>query len=784
MGASVCLFAVCTAAVTLFDFETPEEIAAGPSGADSNRVFSIGSRFATHGTNALHWTCTRWEPGRDEWPSFTLRTPVTDWSGYDRLCVDLVSFGDADDTLTVFVAGPKGAPQDGMMTQDFLPRRGFRQWIIPLDNWPKTTCPTNITRVHFTADRPLSFDVWLDRVTLLAKGEPPPAPEGAAVARDLVPYLAATARSRAEERTADAKVREHESAYWRFRADCARAGQDTSCLSVGLASSMTKVRPRAAFAAVPATNAAVRLARCEKESLQVLVTPGDADLEDVRVSCPSAFRRADGAVFAATNVRCAVLGYVETKRNPPYRIGYQAPATNAVGYCRLTRRVELGWWPDPILGYLTATAVKGRDVQSFWVRVSCPEDQPAGVYAGALEVTARVAGRGPVAVRIPFRIRVNDFAVPRRSPLPLAVSLTAIPHIADDSAASKAECEELRKDPEAPVNLWKRHRAEWGDFLAEYYITLDSIYHRQHLGEMPDFELFKHLREQGRFDVFNLGYWSRIGDEGEAAWRTNHLPRLKANWEKAKELGMGDRCFIYGCDEAPKSEFPKIARAVSILKENLPGVPISTTAYDADYGVGTPLAGIDWFTPLSSVYDPDRAAAARREGRQVWWYICMGPRPPYANMYLECNAIDGRLLMGAQTTRMRPDGFLYYAIAIWNARRPITGASAFTDWEPRSYRRFHGDGSWTCCGPDGTPLATQRLENFRDGLEDYAYALELERLLKARPGADAAWTASARALLAVPTEVMDTMSNFTDDPSVLLRWRDAMADLIESAPVR
>jgi len=772
-----------SAAVTLFDFETPAEVAAGPSGADSNRVFSIESRFATHGTNALHWTCAHWTEGREKWPSFTLPTSVTDWSRFDRLCVDLTSFGDAADTITVFCAGPKGVPQDGMMTQSFLPRRGFTQWVVPLDNWPKTTCPTNITRVHFTADCPLAFDIWLDRVTLLEKGEPLPPPEGAAVARDLLPFLAETAKARAQEKEAAAKRNEHESAYWRFRAACGQAGQDTTRFSVGLASSMTKVRPRAAFAAEPATKAEIRLARYEKESLQVLVAPGDADLVAAGVSCPDDLRRADGKVFASGNVRCAVVGYVETKRDPPYRIGYQVPSTNAVGYSRLLKRVELGWWPDPILGYLPATDVKGHDVQSFWVRVTCPEDQPAGVYTGSLKVSARIAGRdgAPTVVTVPFSVRVNDFSVPRRSPLPMAVSLTAIPHIADDTAASKADCESLRNDPETPINVWKRHRAEWGTFLADYYITMDSIYNTKKLGDMPDFDLFQRLRAEGRLDVFNLGYWSRIGKGGEAAWRTNHLPRLKANWEKAKALGMGDRCFTYGCDEAPKEEFPKIAETIRILKEELPGVPISTTAYDEDCGVGTPLKGIDWFTPLSSVYDPVKAAAARKEGRQVWWYICMGPKPPHANMFLECNAIDGRLLMGAQTTRMRPDGFLYYAICIWNSRRPITSTYAFTDWNPRSYRRFHGDGQWTCCGPDGTPLATLRLENFRDGLEDFAYALELERRLKACQNPDSAWAKSARAALAVPAEVMDTMSNYTDDPAVLRRWRDNMADLIERA---
>ncbi|MBQ8114248.1 MAG: hypothetical protein IJ146_13690, partial [Kiritimatiellae bacterium] len=71
---------------------------------------------------------------------------------------------------------------------------------------------------------------------------------------------------------------------------------------------------------------------------------------------------------------------------------------------------------------------------------------------------------------------------------------------------------------------------------------------------------------------------------------------------------------------------------------------------------------------------------------------------------------------------------------------------------------------------------------FRDGLEDYSYALELERRLKERGAFDPAWAAKARALLAVPKDVMDTMTNYTGDPAAVLRWRDAMADLIESRP--
>jgi hypothetical protein len=144
---------------------------------------------------------------------------------------------------------------------------------------------------------------------------------------------------------------------------------------------------------------------------------------------------------------------------------------------------------------------------------------------------------------------------------------------------------------------------------------------------------------------------------------------------------------------------------------------------------------------------------------------------------------EGRLLMGAQALRMKPDGFLYYSVAKWNHRRPIT-SGPFTDWSPHGIRRrfqkaYDGDGVWAYCGPDGIPVATLRLENFRDGVEDYNIAKRLERLLDAHVDKTDAWSAAARAALDVPLAVMESMTNFTDDPAAIRAWRDHMADLIE-----
>ncbi|MBR1921201.1 MAG: DUF4091 domain-containing protein, partial [Kiritimatiellae bacterium] len=480
-------------------------------------------------------------------------------------------------------------------------------------------------------------------------------------------------------------------------------------------------------------------------------------------------------LFPASNVACDVVGYVHTVREPPYRVGCWAATNAAPGWVRATTNAPVGWWPDPILGFLDGVAVADMDVQSFWIRVRCPEDQRAGVYAGSLVVSAD--GVSPVAV--PFRVRVNDFSVPRASPLPLAVTFSPGPSAQFATPEEQALNAHLRKDPDYPGNLWRRHEREWGDFLADYYITLDNLYHH---GEIR-WDALMRLKEQGRLGRFNLGYWHYFagGAEEEAKWRGTEVKRLKAAYAKAKELGLLDHAYVYGCDEVATNHLGSIRRCVEILKAELPGVPVSTTAYDHEFGVGTPLDVMDCFTPLTPKFDPEKAAKSRAAGHQVWWYVCCSPHAPHANMFIECPAIEGRLLMGAETVRQRPDGFLYYQISLWNSKRCIT-SGPFTDWDPRSWTTYHGDGSWTCAGPDGTPLPTVRLENFRDGLEDYAYALALEGKLKGRAAKDGAWAARARELLAVPGDVMQTMTQFTGDPAAVLRWRDAMADLIEAVP--
>lgn len=754
------------AETVLFDFETEAERKSVSIRSGDDYSVSVTNVFAPSGEWSL---CLEQKPREkvDGWPCLTLKSPIADWRGYDRLVMEVYTCRDTPEgrLWTKISSAGNSVNKSGLHNQIMLPAHGDRQWVVPLSKWPAGTNPSKVANIH------IATAAWcqgnggqtfhIDRIALLKKGEPLPKPQGPCWVRDFLPALR---REIADMKFTNLLLKAaaaHAPDYARLRHESDASPFKSPAMAIGWVTSMEKIMPRDAFSSrpIPADGLRIRLARNEYESLQILVAPKDADLKGVKVAVEG-----DLGDFAASNITCDVMGYVETTKMPPYKVGYNVSTNVAPGYSRKTKDPEKGWWPDPILNFLDGVDVAGTDVQSFWIRVRCPENQPAGEYKGALVVTAK----GVEPVRIPFSVRVNNFTLGRESPLPLAVSFAAWPD----------------RGPETPARKWKKHDMEWVDFLADYYITMHHLYSGASTNAL------RRLSAQGRLGMFNLRYWTPPASTNAsdmARWREKTIPPVANAYATMKDLGLLDHAYLYGCDETPKDKLPTIRLAVEELKKAAPGVPVLTTAYDDDFGVGTPLDVMDWFTPLTPKFDLEKVDASRKAGHKVWWYICMTPKAPYPNMFIECPAIEGRLLMGAQTTRMRPDGFLYYAIAIWHQKHCIE-SGPFTDWNPRSYESYHGDGSWVCAGPDGTPLPTVRLENFRDGLEDFAYAKLLEEKLceveigKSKAESDGGvWISRAKAALAVPREVMDTMTNYTDDPAVLYRWRGEMADLIDEA---
>ncbi len=748
MIAKVSCFAAATlcacsasAVVTLFDFETEENRRLAPDvrSADGT-VMAVTNTMAPSGSWALHAR----KPIADDGSlnangiRFEMKPPVADWRGYDRIVFDLFNDGPSGDWIYVRAIGPNDKWEDGLYGRLSLPAYGYARWTVPL-NWPKGYEPSNITRMLInTSSRPKGFDLRIDGIRLLKPGEKAPAAMGELFSQELMPRYRQRITELEQQLEEAHGARRHDASARRFEAECEKAGTRFDGFCVGQASAAAQILPRDGFEARPADAFRIRLARNEWEALQIVVMPVRDGLKNVRVSA-SELRTEKGDVLAATNVQAEVVGFVRTTR-PCYPVK------------------TLGWWPDMLLGFMDGVDIAGNDAQSFYLRVKCPKDQPSGVYSGRV----RVAAEGCRAAEIPLTVRVNDFTLPDGPSLPLLVSFKPS---ASSRLFTEAEYAQLKADRNAPINIWRRHDAEWTDFFSDYKIVREHLYARPPWA--PDFNTLARLKKQGKMGWFNLGYWMPVGSGPKALeeWKEVYVPGLKRNYEKARELGILEWACFYGADEVHPGAFDGVVAAAAEIKKLFPDIPMATTSFDSKYGIdGSKLSDISWFTPKVAAYDPVQAAKARAAGKQVWWYTCNIPKPPYPTSYVETPLVVTRLMMGAMTAKYRPDGYLYYSVSLWNAKKPVV-SGPFTDWPALSLPPdFNGDGCWVCVGPDGIPLSTLRLENFRDGLEDFAYV----KLLEAQGEK-----------VNVPETVVKSVTEYTFNPETLREWRDSMADRLE-----
>lgn len=149
------------------------------------------------------------------------------------------------------------------------------------------------------------------------------------------------------------------------------------------------------------------------------------------------------------------------------------------------------------------------------------------------------------------------------------------------------------------------------------------------------------------------------------------------------------------------------------------------------------------------------------DGRKNWWYVCVVPHYPYANLFGNYQGVLTRVLLWQQFD-YSIEGILYWSVNYWRS-----GA----EWRD-IYNEFEcGDGLLIYCGKKYDvygPIGSLRLELLRDGIEDYQY-LCMARELFGQEKAD-------EFVASVTTDIV----NYTHDYKVLKSARDTLGDLIEN----
>ena len=796
LGASMSLAA--DEGLVLASFESP--MALQPWRARGTTI-SLSTRWALRGKASLKVEVPAWKQGLPKWPNFELRFQdgtgyrLRDWSSQRYLTFDAFNAGDEVARFSlILTSDPVGVK--GQHQQNFeLKPREWRPLTVDLQQLASPTRVDSVEGVHFFLTRPSSaVTLLIDHLrlaTALPSDDPadlpsgvrsrlvaalrlPDALEGLAgslktlqrrigslssrhseVRRQARKDLAAD-RSRCRDlkrrirslrddvsearRLGDEIVSVRGEIEDRCRLLARLAGARGGGVRLAVVSSLEKVPLDRAYkaAGVLGTPARIGMARGEHEAVQLVVTPMERPLSGVGVK-PAA-ELPDGV-----SVSVAPVGFVKTAA-PPYDHEWS------------------GWWPDPILDYLETVDVALGENQPFWIRFHAGAEAPAGTHRLSLVVSDADGWERQVAVDL----TVWDFEIPVKPSLPDALSI------------GRNDLWRMYPDRNPDESLAQLER-----FLMRYRMGPDAIYR----GDLPRFDLIERRQSLGWLQPFNLKYllheWLEGKSESQrrAFIESEFLGPLRGYVPRLEERGLLEQAYVYGFDERKEEGFDRIVEAFGAIKREFPKLRTMTTSIHPRYGRDHPLDDVvDIWVPLLSKYDPDEAARARARGKQVWWYICVGPQHPYPNWFIEYPAIEIRLIMGLMAHRYRPDGFLYYSLNLWKANdHPITSRGPRTAWNPASYKAFNGDGSVFCPGPDG-PIPTIRLECYRDGSEDLEFLLELDRRVAAAREAGARRRDLVPALQAAELgrRVLSSLTEFSRDPRLFSSWRTRVAEAIEA----
>ena len=146
--------------------------------------------FAASGQFSMRFWTARWRPeehgGAQKWPAFEGKPPITDWSRYDRLVMELVNVTDTPHQLSLFITDSEKPTRQGLNHREVIPAHARIQAVIPVRKGfaARKVDATDIQVMHFfTEDPPEEMVIHLDRLLLLEPGEEIPLPASCEGAR-------------------------------------------------------------------------------------------------------------------------------------------------------------------------------------------------------------------------------------------------------------------------------------------------------------------------------------------------------------------------------------------------------------------------------------------------------------------------------------------------------------------------------------------------------------------------------------------------------------------------
>ena len=244
---------------------------------------------------------------------------------------------------------------------------------------------------------------------------------------------------------------------------------------------------------------------------------------------------------------------------------------------------------------------------------------------------------------------------------------------------------------------------------------------------------------------------------------------LKAN-------GCEKLAYIYVLDEPNAAKaYEEVRQRGKFIHETQPGIKVLCTEQPIpdDPAWGTLVGSVDIWVPLWALFEERSAAQRLRAGDELWSYtaLCQG-KPGADTPYWEIDfpLLDYRIPLW-MNWRYGITGLLYWTMVNWESAGDVWTNTV--TYQPGPKTCYNGEGALFYPGVDAGfagPVASIRLKQIREGLEDYEY---LKLLADAGEGEFAMQTVQALAR---------SWSDWDTNPAHLQEAREKLAQrLIQKA---
>jgi hypothetical protein len=495
----------------------------------------------------------------------------------------------------------------------------------------------------------------------------------------------------------------------------------------------------------------IKSAKNEVESFQVVVNAPEQNIKVINAEIPDLIGY--GAKISRDNIKLFRAEYVRVRRSTPraeFGPGlYPDPLVPFInpltGKSIEPRRQFSKRWGEPVttIGHemyaVPFDLFKGQNLP-IWVDIYVPKDVPAGLYEGKLTVTAA----GNISAQIPVALTVWDFTLPEgpthQNHFGGLYNISRYFDVKRDSEEFKQiemrYCRAMadhRINPPIPRRLLPEVNSDGSlNIIPERHKALKEFMDKLHV---TDFEI-------PRAPFFSLPHSTLNKDYKSIspAAREKSIRHYRQFYNYLKENGWEKRAYLYMLDEPNLREnYEQVLVLGGLVHEAVPELKclVVEQTYLQDPSWPDIDPAVDIWCPLWSFIDEKTINEKIAHGDQVWSYTALVQRAPqYHPEYDKVKGLDP-----PYWHIDRP--LTVYRVPTWiNRRYNITGLLYWTTittvmkpWLNPAFSHygthFNGGGflfyPGTPCGING-PIASIRVKNIRDGMEDYEYFAILEKL--------------------------------------------------------